>query len=42
MRHGLHQLRDLGFQMIVRDDQRAYNCAHVAVANGDRLIDSRL
>jgi len=28
--------------MIVRDDQGAKSRAHVAVANGDRVIDSRL
>jgi ABC-type glutathione transport system ATPase component len=37
VRYGLLQLRDIGFQEIVRDDQRANSRAHIAVANGDRL-----
>ena len=39
VRYGLLQLRDLGFQEIVSDDQRANSRAHIAAANGDRLFD---
>ena len=42
VRDGLLQLRDLGFQEIVRDDQRANGRAHIAVTDGDRLLDGRV
>jgi hypothetical protein len=42
VRYGLLQLRGLGLQEIVSDDQRANSRAHIAVANGDRLIDGSL
>ena len=42
MRYGLLQIRYLGLQKVVRDDQRANSCARIAVATGNRLIDGGL
>jgi len=36
MRNGLLQIRYLGFEKVVRDDQRANSRARIAVANSDR------
>jgi hypothetical protein len=35
MRHGLHQFTDLGFQIVVRNDQRANGRPQVAAARRD-------
>jgi len=42
LRDGFHQFADLGFQIVVRNDQRADGRAHVATACVDRLIDGGL
>lgn len=42
VRNGLLQLRYLGFQKVVRDDQRANSRARIAVAHRNRLIDRGL
>ena len=39
VRYSLLQLRYLGFQKVVRDDQRANGRTQIAVANGDRLVN---
>src|SRR5438105_4391117 len=39
VRYGLLQLTHLGFQKIVRDDQRANSRARIATASGDRPVD---
>src|ERR1700756_3188283 len=42
VRDGLLQLTYLGFQKIVRDDQRTNSRARIAAASGDRLVDAGL
>ena len=41
-RNCLHQFADLGFQKIVRHDQRTDRSTHVATAGSDSLINSGL
>jgi len=40
VRNSLHQLRNLGFQKIVRDHERTNGRARIAVAGGDRPVDA--
>jgi len=40
--YGFLQFRDLRFQEIVRNDKRANSLPHIAVANGNRLVDGGL
>ncbi len=42
VRHGLHQFADLGFQIVVRDDQCANGRPQVATARPDGLIHGSL